>query len=406
MKFIYCALVSSLVCLNQSFLQAEDAPKIRWQVKRLTLDANEGADIADVNKDGKLDVIAGRSWYAGPNFVPSPLRMLEDWNGYTTSNGEFAMDVDKDGWVDVVSGGFLQTEIYWYKNPGKEGLGLGHQWEENLLIDTGIKSNEGALMEDVDGDGIPEYIVNSWKKDNPMVIYKFSESEQELQVKKGKKMVIVKKMMPSLVAWKIGENNNGHGMAIGDLNNDGLNDVYLGSGWYEQPKKGASENQWKFREDWDYAHSSVPCLIRDMNGDGKNDLVWAKGHDFGLYWWESKGFDENGTLKWKEHKIDKDFSQAHALHWADLDGDGEDELISGKRYFAHNGRDPGGKQKPAVYYYKWDKSKLKFSRHAIDDSGRVGIGLQIRTADLNGDGRLDIAVAGKSGTHVIFNLAP
>ncbi|MCH5373027.1 MAG: VCBS repeat-containing protein, partial [Planctomycetes bacterium] len=37
------------------------------------------------------------------------------------------------------------------------------------------------------------------------------------------------------------------------------------------------------------------------------------------------------------------------------------------------------------------------------DRGRVGGGLQIRTGDLNGDGRLDIAVAGKSGTYILLN---
>ncbi|MGI9352548.1 MAG: ThuA domain-containing protein, partial [Rhizobiaceae bacterium] len=102
------------------------------------------------------------------------------------------------------------------------------------------------------------------------------------------------------------------------------------------------------------------------------------------------------------HLIDASFSQSHALHWADLDGDGEGELITGKCFRAHNGRDPGGNEPPCLYSYILNPARLKFTRHTID-MGRVGTGRQIRTADLNDDGRLDIAVAGKSGTYILFN---
>jgi len=35
--------------------------------------------------------------------------------------------------------------------------------------------------------------------------------------------------------------------------------------------------------------------------------------------------------------------------------------------------------------------------------GTVGVGLQIRTADLDADGDIDIVVAGKDGTQILFN---
>jgi hypothetical protein len=126
------------------------------------------------------------------------------------------------------------------------------------------------------------------------------------------------------------------------------------------------------------------------------------GHDYGLFWREQLKPASDGTLQWKEHVIDKSFSQPHVLHLADIDGDGEDELITGKRVFAHNGKDPGGKEDPVLYYYNWDRKQKRFDRKTIVE-GSAGTGLQIATGDLNGDGRLDIAVAGKSGTYVIFN---
>ena len=110
----------------------------------------------------------------------------------------------------------------------------------------------------------------------------------------------------------------------------------------------------------------------------------GQGHDFGLFWWQNEGSDSDGQLKFKEHLIDREYSQAHTLAWADLTGDGQPELITGKRYYAHNGNDPGGKMPPVMYYYVLDKSSQKFKRHTIEE-GHVGTGLQIAIADFNDD---------------------
>ena len=41
-------------------------------------------------------------------------------------------------------------------------------------------------------------------------------------------------------------------------------------------------------------------------------------------------------------KSARTFSESHGLVMADVNGDGFPDLVSGKRYFAHNGKDPGG----------------------------------------------------------------
>jgi len=88
--------------------------------------------------------------------------------------------------------------------------------------------------------------------------------------------------------------------------------------------------------------------------------------------------------------------------WADIDRDGQDELVTGKRCFAHNGKDPGADMPPCLYYYDWDAAAQQFQRHLIH-RGLAGGGLQIRVADLNNDGWPDLAVAGKTGTYILFN---
>ena len=70
-------LLFTLCCTATSLCSQE----IRWDIRQLTVDANEGIDVADFNRDGKLDVIAGRNWYAAPHFTPRPVRDIKDWNG-------------------------------------------------------------------------------------------------------------------------------------------------------------------------------------------------------------------------------------------------------------------------------------------------------------------------------------
>lgn len=367
----------------------------RFSVRLLTIDANEGIAAGDVDGDGKKDLVAGRHWYRGGEWAPRPLRQIDDWNGYVQSNGDFLFDVNGDGRLDVIAGSFLPTEVHWYENPGPEPLRLGQLWPRHLLVDTGNSSNEGQLMEDIDGDGLPEWIVNSWQNDVPMVVWRLMPRKAEKNAASGANAARFE-----LVAHTLGKRGNGHGIAVGDLNGDGRADVLVGQGWYEQPATDPWDSEWTFHPEWKL-NASLPMSVRDLDGDGANDLVFGNGHDYGLFWWRNQGPDDSGKLTWKQHLIDDSYSQPHVLHWADVDGDGNDDLITGKRYFAHNGQDPGGREMPCLYYYAWNPKTLTFTRHTIEE-GHVGSGLQIVAEDLNGDQKLDIAVAGKSGTYLLL----
>jgi hypothetical protein len=290
-----------------------------------------------------------------------------------------------------VSGSFRDTELSWYKNPGAEGLKRGALWEKRLLIDTKLSQNETTELHDLDRDGVPELVVSSYNELNPFMAYKFSKDGSN---------------QPVLKPWKIQEGSpmsNGHGLGFGDINGDGREDIVYGNGWYEQPASGATSQTWRRHADWKFTQASSPMVIVDLNGDGRNDIIWGQGHHYGLWWEERKDDNKDGSTNWRQHLIDDDFSQAHALVWHDIDGDGRPELITGRRHKAHSGKDPGDALPGCVYYFIWDPQAKRFAKYTIAENG-PGIGLQIRIADLDGDARKDIVVAGKTGTHVLWNL--
>ena len=91
------------------------------------------------------------------------------------------------------------------------------------------------------------------------------------------------------------------------------------------------------------------------------------------------------------------FRNCTPLALADIDGDGRNDVVTGKRYLAHQGKDPGGLEAPVLYWFRNEKAGdgVEFVPHFVDDDS--GVGTEVKVADLDGDGRLDIISGNKRG---------
>lgn len=344
----------------------------------------ESVGVFDVNNDGNPDIVSGDFWYEGPVFIKrhfiGHLNRSGDgqyWDDFAT----IPLDVNGDGKMDYISGDWFSKSIWWRENPGND-----EQWKLHIIDTTG--NVECIAGWDIDHDGTVEIVPNT-----PGSTLKFYKLEKDKQGKgTGKFMKVV-----------VGPTQE-HGLGFGDINGDGSGDFIISDGWYESPKDALKGN-WLFHKEFNLGTASVPVVVKDINKDGKNDLIVGQAHSYGLDWYEQKT-DGQGKRNWVKHPIDSSASQYHAMQLADIDNDGQDELVTGKRYRAHNGNDPGSNDPVGLYYFKWNGET--FSKNVIS-YGELGVGkgtgLFFSIADLHHSGKKDIIVAGKDGLYVFFNTS-
>ncbi|MFD0672189.1 FG-GAP repeat domain-containing protein [Cohnella sp. GCM10027633] len=357
----------------------------RFARRKLSDERYEACAVFDVNGDGVPDIVSGAYWYEGPDYATKhDVCDVMAIDGYHDDFSDYPIDVDGDGRLDIVTGAWWGATLRWRKNPGKEGV----PWETFDIDECG--AIETIRFLDIDGCGVPEIFPNT--PGAPQAFYKLIRDAEGRGTATFRKIVI-------------GEENSGHGMGFADVNGNGRMDVVLSGGWLEQPED-PFEGPWTFHREWSLGSASVPVLGFDVTGNGLTDLIVGQAHDYGLHWYEQR-IAEDGTRSWIKHLIDGSGSQFHDLWLADLDGDGEAELVTGKRYRAHNDGDPGAHDPIGLYYYKIRGGA--FEKHVIDygAAGEAsGAGIYFWVQDLNGNGFPDIVAPGKDGLYLFENLGP
>jgi len=371
-QFIICFIV--LLSTYSSYAQ------LKFRQQLIASESAESVGVFDVNNDHVLDIVSGSYWYAGPLFLKrSLISQVVRVNEYFDDFSTILLDVNGDGHMDFITGGWFGKSLYWKENPGNGG-----EWKQHLIAATG--NIECTRAWDVDGDGYEEIVPNT--PNSPLIYYSLKRDKNN-------------KATGEFSTTKIAE-KQGHGLGFGDINGDGRGDFIVSNGWLETPVD-ASNKLWKLHNDFVLTDDAgVPIIVADVNQDGLKDLIVGHGHSYGLDWYEQK--KEGEKNKFIKHPIDPFHSQYHTMEWVDIDNDGKMELITGKRYRAHNDNDPGSNDPMELCYFKWNGESFTKNVICAGSFGKgKGTGIYFSIADLHNTGRKDIIVAGKDGLYVFFN---
>jgi len=331
--------------------------------------------LADFDRDGDLDFAFG---VRGDSIHWFEFESADVWKrrrlgqSQLSNLGAASMDVDGDGWTDLVTGG------YWYRNPQAP---REKPFTEHLYDPTIDKPIHDLVVADIDRDGRDDVVVLG---DGVGCFWYSIPAGQEKS--RWQRMTITQSVLTTRDSIHSGFSPKG----IADLDADGDVDIVLPDRWLENQQQG---REWRphslpFGKRGPWGLSSHSWIV-DLDRDGDNDIVTVDSdqQQSRAAWLESDGQKPPSfTRHWLPSTAAGERGSFHSLAVADFDGDGDDDIFTAEQEDATilpKGAPPR--------WYIWenvDGRGTKFVERVVFD-GRLG-GHDVIVGDVDNDGDLDI----------------
>jgi hypothetical protein len=321
--------------------------------------------------------LAALGWLPGGDKPPPAFSEHLVAGKYGYAFGLAAADLDGDGDLDLTSCDTVNNALYWYENDGKGSF------RRHVIQKDEPGWFERHAVGDVNGDGRPDVVVV--KNQHGHVVW-FENSGTPRDGKLWKRHVISTDCMRA------------YDVALVDLDGDGLPDVAVSTwtgnhfAWYRNPGKAGLGKEWKKHPIDDGILETRTIRAGDVNGDGRIDLLGTARAGNLVAWYENPGPAGMGA-KWKRHVIDAESPCPAHGHLVDLDGDGDLDVVMALGMTAPPGK-AGTHQ--VVWYENVGKpgKGTTWKKHVI---GELEGAFEAVAGDLDGDGRLDVVATAWGG---------
>ena len=374
---------------------------------------------ADIDNDGDIDVAEITSTPYSSTLLWWENHGSDTWAQHEIKTGMIfgasvcAADFNGDGDMDIAVTDNYENTVYWFENGdvGAPGSGNGTIWDENIL-ETDISGPEGIMQVDYDNDGDSDILVAMENADQ-VALYKNDGSG-------------------NFTKFDIDNNFDGaEYVCVGDMTGDGVNNIVASSFYNDVIAYWSYSDMWPSRAVTDVSFVGVASIhATDFDLDGDIDVLGAAKSDGDLAWWKN-----NGEGIFTKEMIANDFDAVSSVTAADLDSDGDMDVIAGAlpgaAWFENNGgvytrhdltgdyvndvhcADLNGDGLPDVvaalnYYHKkivWYKNNGGGSFASADTvSTAVYNTLSVTSADMDGDGDLDLVCSASDFSGCVINV--